>query len=59
MNVAFVIGYLLLAPLIGGLLDGADRMISARMQRRRGPLFFLLPMAAPLRCSIGQNGLQS
>ena len=30
MNVAFVIGYLLLAPLIGGLLDGADRMISAR-----------------------------
>lgn len=32
MNVAFVIGYLLLAPLIGGLLDGADRMISARMR---------------------------
>lgn len=40
MNVAFVIGYLLLAPLIGGLLDGADRMISARMQRRRGPSLF-------------------
>ena len=32
-----VIGYLLLAPLIGGLLEGIDRKISARMQRRVGP----------------------
>lgn len=37
MNVCFVIAYLLFAPLLGGLLDGVDRIISARMQRRRGP----------------------
>lgn len=37
MNVCFVIAYLLFAPLLGGLLDGADRIISARMQRRKGP----------------------
>ena len=29
--------YLLLAPIIGGLLDGIDRKISARMQGRIGP----------------------
>lgn len=29
--------YLLLAPLVGGLLSGIDRKISARMQRRAGP----------------------
>ncbi len=32
-----VIAYLLLAPLIGGLLSGLDRKISARMQGRIGP----------------------
>ena len=37
MNVCFVIAYLLFAPLLGGLLDGTDRIISARMQRRKGP----------------------
>ncbi len=37
MNVVFVIAYLVLAPFIGGLLDGVDRIISARMQRRKGP----------------------
>lgn len=37
MNVVLVIAYLVLAPFIGGLLDGADRIISARMQRRKGP----------------------
>lgn len=37
MKVAFVLGYLLLAPFVGGLLDGIDRVISARMQRRKGP----------------------
>lgn len=30
-------GYLLLAPLLGGLLVGADRIVTARMQRRVGP----------------------
>ena len=29
--------YILLAPLVGGLLEGADRKLSARMQRRIGP----------------------
>ncbi len=29
--------YLILAPVIGGLLAGIDRKISARMQRRVGP----------------------
>jgi len=32
-----VLLYLVLAPLIGGLLDGLDRKISARMQGRVGP----------------------
>ena len=29
--------YLILAPVIGGLLEGIDRKISARMQSRKGP----------------------
>ena len=37
MQIVSVIAYLVLAPLIGGLLDGVDRIISARMQRRQGP----------------------
>ncbi len=32
-----VVAYLILAPLIGGLLAGIDRKISARMQGRVGP----------------------
>ena len=36
-QILLVVGYILLAPLIGGLLDGFDRKISARMQRRVGP----------------------
>ena len=36
-SIVFVAAYLVFAPLLGGLLDGADRIISARMQRRRGP----------------------
>ena len=35
-----VIAYLLLAPVIGGLLSGFDRKISARMQGRIGPSVF-------------------
>ena len=30
-------GYLLLAPLAGGLLAGFDRILTARMQSRKGP----------------------
>ena len=29
--------YILLAPFIGGLLSGIDRIFSARMQGRQGP----------------------
>ena len=29
--------YIVLAPFIGGILDGFDRKISARMQGRKGP----------------------
>ncbi|MCR5054576.1 MAG: NADH-quinone oxidoreductase subunit H [Lachnospiraceae bacterium] len=32
-----VICYIILAPIIGGLLEGLDRKVSARMQRRVGP----------------------
>ena len=32
-----IIAYILLAPIVGGLLEGIDRKISARMQRRVGP----------------------
>lgn len=37
MNVGFVIAYIVFAPFLGALLDGIDRIISARMQRRKGP----------------------
>lgn len=37
INVIGALLYLLLAPLLGGLLSGLDRKISARMQRRVGP----------------------
>lgn len=37
MPIAGGLLYLLLAPIFGGLLSGCDRIISARMQRRKGP----------------------
>ncbi len=37
VKIVFVLAYLILAPFLGGLLDGVDRVISARMQRRKGP----------------------
>ncbi len=37
VKVIFVLAYLILAPFLGALLDGVDRIISARMQRRKGP----------------------
>ena len=37
MKVIAVVLYIVLAPLIGGLLEGIDRKIAARMQRRIGP----------------------
>jgi len=35
--IAIVVSYIILAPVAGGLLAGIDRVISARMQARRGP----------------------
>lgn len=37
MQVISVVLFLSLAPLAGGLLDGLDRIIAARMQGRKGP----------------------
>ena len=37
MRILMPVLYILLAPIVGGLLDGMDRKISARMQRRVGP----------------------
>lgn len=37
LNILSAVLYIMLAPLIGGLLSGIDRVISARMQRRVGP----------------------
>ena len=34
-RVICVMAYLLLAPLVGGLMDSFDRIVSARMQRRK------------------------
>ncbi|MCR5792148.1 MAG: NADH-quinone oxidoreductase subunit H [Lachnospiraceae bacterium] len=39
-KIIFIVAYLILAPFIGGLLDGIDRKISARMQGRKGPSVF-------------------
>lgn len=36
-TIIIVIAYIVLAPLVGGLLQGIDRIISARMQGRVGP----------------------
>lgn len=37
MSGILAIGFFILAPLIGGLLEGADRVLCARMQGRQGP----------------------
>ena len=36
-GIILAIAYVLLAPFVGGFLEGVDRKISARMQRRVGP----------------------
>ena len=40
MTVIKIVLYILLAPIIGGLMEGIDRIVSARMQRRQGPPLF-------------------
>jgi len=42
-RIIFILLYIVLAPFIGALLEGMDRKISARMQRRVGP-----PIRQPL-----------
>ena len=37
MILIMIIGYLILSPLIGGLISGLDRIVTARMQGRVGP----------------------
>ena len=37
LRIIFAVAYVIFAPIIGGLLDGLDRKISARMQGRKGP----------------------
>ena len=32
-----IVAYIILAPVIGGLMSGIDRKITARMQGRQGP----------------------
>lgn len=39
-NIIAVIAYIIFAPFIGGLLEGIDRKLSARMQGRKGPSVF-------------------
>ena len=36
-NIIFAVLFIVLAPLIGGFLDGVDRVFTARMQGRQGP----------------------
>jgi ech hydrogenase subunit B len=40
LTALYVILYLILGPVVGGLLAGFDRKISARMQGRKGPSIF-------------------
>ena len=35
--IIFIVAYIILAPLIGGLFAGIDRKLTARMQGRVGP----------------------
>lgn len=37
IRIICIIAYIFFAPILGGLLDGIDRKISARMQGRKGP----------------------
>ena len=37
IRVICILAFLILAPILGGLLSGLDRKISARMQGRIGP----------------------
>lgn len=37
IRILSLIGYLFLSPIIGALLDGVDRKVTARMQGRKGP----------------------
>ena len=40
IRIISMVAYVFIAPVIGGLLEGIDRKISARMQGRKGPSIF-------------------
>ena len=37
LSICWIVGFIVLAPIAGGLIAGADRIITARMQSRVGP----------------------
>ena len=37
LKIVLAVGYIIIAPFVGGFLAGLDRVISARMQGRKGP----------------------
>ena len=37
VEICLTIGFVILGPILGGLLEGMDRVVSARMQGRQGP----------------------
>ena len=37
VEICLTIGFVILGPILGGLLEGLDRVVSARMQGRQGP----------------------
>ena len=49
-NVIVALCYLIFAPLVGGLLAGLDRKVSARMQGRIGP-----PLLQPLHHALPEE----
>ncbi len=44
-KVSLALGAIVLAPIIGGLIRGLDRVITARMQSRVGPPLSFVPVA--------------
>ena len=61
MNLTWIVLFLILAPFVGGLVCGLDRIVTARMQRRVGPpilqpFFDILKLFQKERLRI--NGIQ-
>jgi len=56
MNILYAAIYVFLAPVFGGLLSGIDRIITARMQGRKGPPI-LQPFYDVLKLFTKQNAI--